>query len=121
MSGYIRLGNFNRGMLPDAAPEPGEVTIAMDRSHPVLGNRHILRNANDPMERARVIAAYRADMEADFATDGPMSRAVRELAQRVAAGEKIVGMCHCAPRPCHVEVIIERVIASLATQATNAT
>ncbi len=115
MIGYIRLGNFNMGMLPDAAPEPGETVLALDRSHPVLGNhRHVLRNPNDPAERARVIAAYRADMDADFATHGPMYWAVRELANRVKSGERIVGMCHCAPRACHVEAIIERLNEILA-------
>lgn len=121
MTGYLRLGNFNLGMLPDAAPEPGETVLALDRSHPVLGNhRHILRNPNDPTERARVIAAYRADMDADFAAQGPMYWAVRDLARRVKAGEKIVGMCHCAPRACHVEVIIERVEEECARETTDA-
>ena len=109
MGGYIRLGNFNRGMAPDAAPEPGEACVPVDRTNPVLGNRHILHNTRDLAERARVIAAYRRDMDADFAAGGPMSLAVRDLAERVRRGECIVAMCHCLPRPCHGEVILERV------------
>ena len=109
MEGCIRLGNFHRGMAPDAAPEPGETVVAVDRSHPVLGNRHVLRNPNDPVERAQVIAAYRRDMDNDFARCGPMSKAVRDLADRVLAGERLVAMCHCMPRQCHGQVIIEQV------------
>lgn len=108
-AGYIRLGNFNRAMAPDAAPEPGETMVPVDRSNPVLGNRHLLRNANDPGERARVIAAYRRDLEADIAAGGPMSAALRELAARVQRGERLVAMCHCLPRQCHGEVIVESV------------
>jgi hypothetical protein len=107
--GYIRLGNFNRGMAPDAAPEPGEVVVAIDRTNPVLGNRHVLRNTRDLAERTRVIEAYRRDMAADFAAGGPMSAAVRALAARVLTGERIVAMCHCLPRECHGSIIVERV------------
>ncbi len=53
--------------------------------------------------------AYRRDMDADFACGGPMSQAVRNLAARVMAGERLVAMCHCIPRSCHGEVILERV------------
>ena len=108
--GYIRLGNYNRAMAPDAAPEPGEVVVGVDRMHPILGNhRHRLFRPNDPVERARVVDAYRRDMQADFARGGPMSVAVRELVERVLAGEHLVAMCHCMPRQCHGSVIIEQV------------
>ncbi|NNM65031.1 MAG: DUF4326 domain-containing protein [Burkholderiales bacterium] len=108
-AGYIRLGNFNRGMAPDAVPEHGEVIVAIDRSNPVLGNRHAIGATRDPSARDRAIEAYRRDMDADFAIGGPMSGAVRELAARVQAGERIIASCWCLPRPCHGAVILERV------------
>jgi hypothetical protein len=77
--------------------------IDLDRSHPVLGNRHFLKNKNDPAERARVILANQIDLERDIAVQGPMSQALIAIAARVISGEKICGRCWCAPRPCHLD------------------
>lgn len=107
MIGYIRVGNF-RGDK-DYAPEPDEVAIAMDRSHPVLGNRHYLKNRNDPKERHKVIELFDNDCDKDEAENGPISKAINELALRVISGEKIVGMCWCFPKDCHVNRIIARI------------
>lgn len=94
-----------------ALPEDtqGDTVIVVDRSHPVLGNRHVLKEKLDHEERARVIAAYRSDMDADFAVGGPMSKAVADIAAKVLAGQDVALACHCAPLPCHGDVIAERV------------
>lgn len=87
----------------------GESVIRVDRSHPVLGNRHILKSKLDKQERARVIATYKADLDADMAAGGPMSRAVMAIAERVMVGESIALACHCFPLPCHADVIVAAV------------
>jgi len=92
-------------------PTPSESVVEFDRANPVLGNRHILKNFKDAVERDRVIAAYRADLEADWAKKGPMYRDIVKLAERVVKGEQIAGRCWCEPKPCHGEIIIEKVKA----------
>ncbi len=110
MQGYIRLGN-----LRDSAPlyirrQIGEVAIRFDRAHPILGNKHVLYDATNKAERTHVIAMYQKDLEFDMLIGGPMSQAIHVLAQRVIAGERIVGQCWCAPKyRCHVELIIAEV------------
>lgn len=107
--GYVRVTNRRKDMAPDSQPEDGEAVIDVDRTHPVLGNRHVLKNKLDRLERARVIEAYRTDMEADFRRKGLMFAAVRAIADRVIAGEKICLQCNCRPLPCHAAVIEEKV------------
>lgn len=109
MSGYVRVINLRRDMAPDTQPEPGETVVAVDRSHPVLGNRHVLRNKFDRGERERVLEAYRRDLEQDFAARGPMFRAIKQLAGRIAQGEKICLACWCRPLPCHADMIEEKI------------
>lgn len=91
---------------------PHEALISADRAHPLLGNKHILRNHRDPLERAQVIAAHGRDLDADLAAHGPIDRLLSEIAARVRAGEHIALACWCAPRPCHADryatIIAER-------------
>lgn len=113
MTGYVRVTN-KRWHSP-VKPDEDEVVIDVDRSNPVLGNKHVLGNANDAAERERVIEAYRRDLERDLAAQGPMARAVAEIAQRVFSGEKVCLNCWCAPRACHGDVIAARVMDMVAT------
>jgi hypothetical protein len=78
-----------------AQPAPGETVIDCDRSNPVLGNRHVLKNHHDDRARAEVIAAHKRDFEADVARDGPMSQAIDEIVARVRRGERIALRCWC--------------------------
>ena len=114
--GAVRVVSKRKGGEPEAE---GEVVIDVDRNHPVLGNRHILQDHKDDDERARVIAAYGADFEADLASRGPMYREVRRLALRVAQGERIALRCWCAPRECHADLIAAKV-AEFAREHTPA-
>lgn len=91
-------------------PEPGESVVRVDRDNPALGNPHLLHNQNDPAERERVIAAYVADSEADWAAHGPRRHAIEDLARRVAGGESIALACWCKPRACHGDWIAKRVL-----------
>lgn len=114
MGGYVRVINQRADMMPDAQPEPDEVVLKVDRSNPVLGNRHILKNKLNHVERTRVIAAYRRDLERDIEKDGPMSREIEAIATRVVQGEKICMACWCAPMDCHGDVIAEKVNQAVA-------
>ena len=47
----------------NATPVPaGFSVVSVDRTHPVLGNRHYLHNHLDDAERRQVIALNRADL-----------------------------------------------------------
>lgn len=109
MSGYVRVINLRRDMAPDTQPEPGETVLAVDRSHPILGNRHILRNKFDRKERERVLEAYQLDLERDFTAQGPMFHEIEKLAERVSQGERICLACWCRPLPCHADMIEEKI------------
>jgi hypothetical protein len=91
------------------AAQPDETVIDGDRSHPILGNRHLMADPNDPTERRRVIAAYQSELQMDLLTRGPKAIAIGTLAARVASGERIALRCWCAPLACHLDVVAEEV------------
>lgn len=97
--GSIRVTNKRYGIGPK--PDDAETILSIDRTNPILGNRHHLRNVNDLVERDKVIAKHKRDLDADLASNGPMSRELEKIAARVAAGEEICLDCWCAPRACH--------------------
>lgn len=92
-------------------PERSETVLQIDRSNPVLGNRHHMRGSS-LAERERVIAAHAADIERDAQAGGPIHQALIEIAGRVARGEHIALACWCAPAACHgdnyVRIVSER-------------
>jgi DNA helicase-2/ATP-dependent DNA helicase PcrA len=122
-AGGVRVVSKRKGGVTESA---GETVVDVDRSNPVLGNRHYLNNHLDADERARVIAAYDVDFQKDLAARGPMFAAVRDLAVRVAAGERLALRCWCAPFECHGDLVAAKVVefardpALLATQKTEA-
>jgi hypothetical protein len=88
---------------------PMETIVDVDRAHPVLGNPYVLRDHRKDDERAQVIDRYRQDLESDWSRGGPMSQAIRGLAERVDAGERLALRCWCAPKPCHAELIRNKI------------
>lgn len=106
MPGSVRVIHIKS--LPEDTQ--GETIVRVDRSHPVLGNRHILKSKLDHAQRAGVIAAYRTDLEADIGAGGPMLAVIMDVAKRVLSGENIALGCHCSPLPCHGDVIAEHVM-----------
>lgn len=82
------------------AVPPGYTRVSIDRSNPILGNPIVLKNANDSIERAKVISDYEAWLTLRLNTP-PVSQALEQLAQRIVAGEKLAFMCWCDPKPCH--------------------
>lgn len=114
LTGSIRVFS----MRPDQranGPKANETVVRVDRANPILGNPHILHNQHDAQERAQVIAAYVADSEADWQTNGPRRHAIEALAARVEAGEYIALACWCKPRPCHGDWICNKVQEVLKT------
>lgn len=117
MIGTIRVVSKRAGGLK-AAPE--ETVIPCDRRNPVLGNRHILHDHRNPVERAQVIAAYDVDLEADFKNKGPMWACCVSIAARVRCGEKIALECWCAAAegrkfiPCHGHSLQGKIEAMIA-------
>jgi len=103
------LSVVNQRKHSTVRPTPGQTVIKVDRSHPVLGNRHVLHNSDNVTARAAVIEAYRQDLESDKQSNGPMAQAIKEIAQRVKNGESIALACWCAPLPCHADLIKEAV------------
>ncbi len=101
-TGNARLGNLRKGC---PRPLPGETEVRIDRTS-VLGNRHVMKSES---ERGSVIAAFGVDLEADVAAGGPASKAIDDIVARVLRGGSVVLECWCCPKPCHGDVILDRV------------
>lgn len=97
---HVRITSQRKG---GPRPHPGELIIAADRSDPVLGNRHVLRDPNNPALRASVLELHRQDEEHDWDRNGPLARRLREIAEVVSNGQAVAFDCWCAPLPCHCE------------------
>ena len=69
--GCIRVVNV-RGD-EDFCPIRSHKPMMVDRTNPVLGNRHGMK-AQSRLAHDRVIAAHKVDLEADIARKGPMVR-----------------------------------------------
>lgn len=100
--GHIRVVSKRKGGI---VPRSDEFVVNVDRSHPVLGNRHILNNHLDDDERDQVIDAYEVDLRKDMTVKGPMFRALLELSVQVSNGKHLALCCWCAPRKCHAELL----------------
>lgn len=103
--GYVRVVNVRPDMDPDNKPEEDEVIIPVHRDNPIFGNKHVLKNKDDPEERKKVIDSFRSDLDRDIMSGGPMSQEIEDIAQRVVAGDKVCLSCFCKPRECHGDVI----------------
>lgn len=107
ITGSVRLGNKRTGAA--AKPVSGETVIDIDRANPILGNPFVLKNHRDDAQRAEVIRLYKDKYEADIAGRGAMAIATEKLAARVRAGEKLILMCWCSPKPCHGNLIVDEI------------
>jgi hypothetical protein len=91
------VSNVRKGGVPET------VWVRVDRGTP-LGNPFHMK---DESQRASVIEKYRVWLWDQIKAGHPM--VVREL-KRLCALERDRGsvtlLCHCAPRPCHADVII---------------
>lgn len=112
MNGYVRVVNLRPGMGTNL--DGDETLLAVDRTHPVLGNHDFpLLNKHDRAMRMKSIEGFRKKMEQDEQRQGPMYQAVLAIAKRVASGERIGLGCWCDPMPCHAQVVRDRVNAAV--------
>jgi len=109
--GSVRVTNMRVSMAPDAQPEEDEVEIVIDRTNPILGNKHILYRKNDYAERMRVIKLHQRDVDDDLARGGPISVELHALAERVRQGERLCLACWCSPSPCHGDTYRKKIFA----------
>jgi len=118
---YVRVVNV-RGEPEYQATSDEKVIIAY-RDNPILGNQHVVENRS-MKERNRVIAAFGEDLEADLAIQGPMWKALQEIAYDIVENkQKIALACWCMPCPCHalklLPVIVEMVKDILKNKTYN--
>lgn len=105
---YVRVVNV-RG-TPAFQAQRDEETVVVHRANPVLGNKHPMQRQT-MKERDRVIEAYRVDLEADLATQGPMYRMLRAIAKNIVENEQKIALeCFCAPVPCHGNLLTPLII-----------
>jgi hypothetical protein len=111
------VGNKRKGS--QIHPLPGEVAISVDRSNPVLGNQHVLSTPSDRAARNLACDRFDADLAADLARNGPMARAVADIAAQILAGGRVILMCWCEPKRCHGRAIAAAVRARIRHQAPD--
>jgi hypothetical protein len=90
--GYIRVVNI-RSDDEDFRAVKGERVIMMDRTNPIMGNRHVM-TSQTRLERERVIEAHLADLEADIQRKGPMHQTMMAIAfDIVDQNDKVALQC----------------------------
>lgn len=100
---YIRVVNINGNADNRATQE--EKIIATNRSNPILGNPHVMKEKS-LKERARVIDSYKKDLITDLVSEGPIYQILNNIAQDIFdTKEKIALSCFCAPLDCHAHLI----------------
>jgi len=85
----VYIGRGPRGTIPG---DPG--------SRGYFGNPFVLRDQDDPAERARVLVEYREWFLKRVQEDPVFATAIRGLRGQVLG-------CFCKPRECHGDVIAE--------------
>ena len=78
-----------------------------------LGNRYSHKAIAGTIRvttREAAIAEYRRWLDAQ-PPDSDARRMLREIADAVRAERRVALECHCAPLPCHAEVVREHVLA----------
>lgn len=108
-AGTIRVVSKRKG--GDAAIA-GEVEVDGDRNNPALGNPFHLDDWKDEAARMRVLRMHQQEiLEPDILYGGPVYREMERLAFRVRNGERIALSCWCKPLPCHLDPIVDGVMA----------
>ncbi|KWU19164.1 hypothetical protein AS149_13025 [Burkholderia cenocepacia] len=79
----------------------------------MLGNRHVLKDPNNPAQRAEVLARHREDEAKDRLVNGPITQRLRELTAMVAVGQAIAFDCWCYPADCHTLLYRQRISEAL--------
>lgn len=96
------------------------MVIDIDRSNPVLGNPVYLEDKDDDLERESVITQYRKHFNDEFAKNGELVKQIYQLVELVRSGKKIALQCWCHPKPCHGNVIVEKINSLIGESMTQA-
>ncbi len=105
---YLRVVNV-RGE-PEYQSNDDEKVIVAHRGNPILGNKHPMK-IQTMKERDRVISEYKKDLEADLEVQGPMCKALKEIAKDIVDNkQKIAFSCYCSPLRCHAEHLLPIVV-----------
>lgn len=89
--------------------EKGEIVVDVDRSNPILGNPHPMRDKS-LSERDRVIALNNRRVDEDMAVAGPIAAEIDRLAHLVNEGHNLALSCWCAPCPCHGDRYVQEIL-----------
>jgi len=103
----IRVVSLRAGAPLEHQRDPEETLVYGDRRG-LFGNPHFMEDESDA-ERERVIALFKADLDADLEREGVLSRGIERLARRVRNGEQIALGCWCKPKACHLDHVLDRV------------
>ena len=88
-------------------PRPDEVVIDVDRSNPILGNPFIMGRDGD---RLGCIRKHNRLIKEDRENDGPISHELEKIAQMVRAGQNVALRCWCAPKQCHADNYVKKIV-----------
>ena len=92
---YIRVVNV-RGD-PEYMATRDEKVVVAHRGNPTLGNKHPMKNKS-MVERDRVIAEHKKDLEKDLSQKGAIYNELKLIAKDIVENEqKIALSCFCAP------------------------
>lgn len=93
---YIRVVNV-RGE-PEYQANDDEKVIVAHRGNPIFGNKHPMK-IQTMKERDRVISEYKKDLETDLEVQGPMYKALKEIAKGIVDNkQKIALSCYCSTK-----------------------
>ncbi|MDP9765256.1 DUF4326 domain-containing protein [Deinococcus enclensis] len=101
------LGTVEIGNVRTLAKERGKTYVYVGRGrapdgleHAHLGNPFVVGAGYAQGEAA---AAYLPWLRTEYLRGADVRHTLEDLARRVRAGEHLVLVCWCAPRPCHAE------------------
>jgi Domain of unknown function (DUF4326) len=105
---YLRVVNV-RGE-PEYQANDDEKVIVAHRDNPIFGNKHPMK-IQTMKERDRVISEYKKDLETDLKVQGPMYKALKEIAKDIVDNkQKIALSCYCSPLRCHAEHLLPVIV-----------
>jgi len=107
MAGSVRVVSCRAGAAKRVQPSKNAIQIRADRKNSILGNPFVLKDHNDPAERADVIAKQNARIDEDLCRGGEISVELTRIAALVAGGAQVEFICWCAPRPCHADRYVQ--------------
>jgi hypothetical protein len=91
------------------------IYIPIHRPYP-LGNPFIMRKDD---ERGAVIERYRNSFDQLYSTNKNFEKAVNEIIIYLLKGDNVALECYCVPKPCHGNVIKEKILEIIKKKYLN--